>query len=189
MGVVVGLLVLGLATAAGVGLIGSLGKAIKEVTLPLQHEDVIRQQARQKQLDPALVAAVIFRESKFRPRTSHAGATGLMQILPSTAHFIASRSGGTRFEESDLANPQVNIAYGTYYMRYLRDRYDSDMLMLAAYNAGERNVDRWLEDARREGRSSGDLDLIRFPETRAYVEKVFEARDEYRDKYPSELGL
>ena len=71
--------------------------AIKEFTLPLRHEDVIRQQARDKNLDPALIAAVIYRESKFRDQTSHAGAKGLMQILPETAHFIARTSGGTEF--------------------------------------------------------------------------------------------
>src|SRR4029078_1062315 len=93
-------------------------KAIKEVPLPLRHEDVIRQQAREKNLDPALIAAVIYRESKFRDVTSEAGAHGLMQILPDTARFIAFKSGGTEFETGDLGSPQINISYGSWYLRY-----------------------------------------------------------------------
>src|SRR5207253_10240155 len=112
-------------------------KALREITLPLRHEDIIRQQARQKHLDPALIAAVIYQESKFSDRTSAAGAKGLMQILPSTARFIAKRSGGTAFVPSDLGTPQVNIDYGSYYLRYLLDRYGGNKtLAFAASNAG-----------------------------------------------------
>src|SRR5687767_1005981 len=107
--------------AAVIALKPTVDDAIKEITLPLRHEDVIRQQARDKSLDPALVAAVIYRESKFRDVTSDAGAKGLMQILPSTAHFIARKSGGTEFEQGDLATPQINISYGSWYLRYLLD--------------------------------------------------------------------
>src|SRR5690349_19957317 len=71
--------------------------AVKEIALPLRHEDIIRQQAREKGLDPALVAGVIYTESRFSDRTSAAGARGMMQLLPSTAQFIAQRSGGTAF--------------------------------------------------------------------------------------------
>ena len=120
-------------------------KAVREVTLPLRHEDIIRQQARAKHLDPALIAGVIYAETKFRARRSSAGAEGLMQITPATARFIASRSGGTSFRESDLSDPQINIQYGTYYLRYLLDRYGgNETLALAAYNGGEGNVDRWI---------------------------------------------
>jgi soluble lytic murein transglycosylase len=99
------------AVAAAVVLaFGPLEEAVRELTLPLRHDDVIRQQAREKDLDPALIAAVIYQETKFRDRTSPAGAKGLMQILPDTARFIARKSGGTAFELRDLANPQINIA-------------------------------------------------------------------------------
>src|SRR5438105_8854431 len=99
-------------------------KAVNEFTLPLSNADVIRQQAAEKHLDPALIAAVIYAETKFDARTSSAGAEGLMQILPQTAEFLARRSGATTFTISDLGTPQVNIAYGSYYLRYLRDHYD-----------------------------------------------------------------
>src|SRR5436305_8697285 len=118
-------------------------RAVKEFTLPLRHASIIRQQAADKHLDPALIAAVIYAETKFDPRPSAAGAQGLMQILPRTAEFLARRSGATTFSLSDLATPQVNIAYGSYYLRYLLDEYGgSKALALAAYNGGEANVNR-----------------------------------------------
>ena len=118
--------------------------AVKEVVLPLRHEDIIRQQAREKHLDPALVAGVIYTESRFRDQTSRAGAKGLMQITPDTAKFIEHLSGGSTFELSDLSTPQVNIAYGAYYLRYLLDRYgDNEALALAAYNGGEGGIAGW----------------------------------------------
>jgi soluble lytic murein transglycosylase len=163
-------------------------KAVREVTLPLRHEDIIRQQARAKHLDPALVAAVIYAETKFRARRSPAGAEGLMQITPDTARFIAHRSGGTSFRESDLSDPQINIQYGTYYLRYLLDRYGgNETLALAAYNGGEGNVDNWLVKASKRAQQF-TTDDIPFPETRAYVGRVEQARTDYRSTYADELG-
>jgi soluble lytic murein transglycosylase len=163
--------------------------AVKEVVLPLRHEDIIRQQAHEKHLDPALVAAVIYTESRFRDQTSHAGAKGLMQLTPDTAKFVERLSGGSTFQVSDLSTPQVNIAYGTYYLRYLLDRYgDNEALALAAYNGGEGNVDRWVDAARRQGRALS-IDAIPFGETRAYVRAVQRAKGQYRDNYSRELGL
>ena len=128
---------LGAGVAAFVTGAGPLGEAVRELTLPLHHEDIIRQQAADKNVDAALIAAVIYEESRFRDQTSHAGARGLMQITPETADFIARRSGGVRFEQSDLATPQINIAYGAWYLRYLIDHYEgNETLAVAAYNAG-----------------------------------------------------
>jgi soluble lytic murein transglycosylase len=158
-------------------------------TLPLSHEDTIRAQALDKQLDPSLIAAVIYAESKFSDSTSSAGALGLMQLLPSTAHFIADRSGGTAFTTEDLSTPAINIAYGSWYLRYLLDRYDgNEVLALAAYNGGMGNVDRWVADAGARGERL-DVADIPFPETRAYVQRVLDARREYRRTYARELGL
>jgi soluble lytic murein transglycosylase len=168
---------------------GELEDAVRQITLPLQHEDIIRQQAADKDLDPALIAAVIYEESRFRDQTSHAGAKGLMQITPETARFIARDSGGTAFVEEDLSTPQVNISYGSYYLRYLLDRYEGDTeIAVAAYNAGETNLDRWIEEA--GGRNEFEVpDDIRFEETRNYVMNVEDSRAEYRDAYAEELGL
>src|SRR5471030_2348767 len=97
--------------------------AVNDFGLPLSHSDIIRQQAAEKHLDPALIAAVIYAETKFDARTSPAGTLGLMQMLPSTAEYLARQSGGTTFTTADLAEPAVNIAYGSYYLRYLLDHY------------------------------------------------------------------
>jgi len=178
-----------IAATLGVGLAIAISridfeKAIREITLPLQHDDIIRQQAQEKHLDPALIAAVIYEESKFREgERSSAGAIGLMQVTPQTAQAIARRSGGTSFVTSDLADPEINISYGSYYLRHLLDRYRGNQVAaLAAYNAGTGNVDRW-------GGADLDVNGIGFPETRAYVEDILAKRQEYRDKYAHDLGL
>jgi soluble lytic murein transglycosylase len=160
-------------------------KAIRELTLPLQNADIIRQQATEKHLDPALIAGVIYAETKFDARTSPAGALGLMQIEPQTAEFLARRSGATTFTIGDLGTPQVNISYGSYYLRYLIDHYGGNVtLALAAYNAGQTNVDRWVR-ARGQGLT---VDQIPFAETRAYVSRVLWAENQYRHTYASQLG-
>ena len=163
----------------------TLDKAVKEVTLPLRHEDVIRQQAADKDLDASLIAGVIYAESRFRDQTSSAGARGLMQITPQTAAEIAERSGGTEFEQGDLGDPQINISYGSWYLDWLLHRYGGNLtLAVAAYNAGTGNVDKWI--ARDPGLRRED---IPFPETREYVKTVLDARRSYRSEYRRELGL
>src|SRR5262245_52713398 len=152
-------------------------RTLEEVTLPLRHEDIIRQQAAEKGVPADLIAAVIYSESRFRDQTSNAGARGLMQITPSTANVIEKLSGGQTFKFDDLADPDINIRYGTFYLRYLIERYgDNEIAALAAYNAGPQNVDAW-------GGSNLSLDDIRFPETRDYVENVLDKRDEYAQHY------
>jgi soluble lytic murein transglycosylase len=167
----------------------SLQSATRQPTLPLKEASIIRQQATAKQLDPALVAGVIYAETKFEPRPSPAGAQGLMQILPATAYYLARLSGGYRFTATDLATPRVNIAYGSYYLRYLLDHYHGDeMRAVAAYNAGLANVDRWSAKAR-EGGNQLAVSEIPFAETREYVQRVLDAQRRYRATYPTELGL
>ena len=164
--------------------------AVKEIKLPLRHEDVIRQQAADKKVDPALIAGVIYTESRFRDQTSHAGAKGLMQLMPETADYIARKSGGTRFTPADLATPQINIAYGTWYLRYLLDKYKGNtILTLAAYNAGEGKVDQWRGEAAAQGERFRVASHIPFKETRDYVHRVLAAQRDYRNNYAAELGL
>jgi soluble lytic murein transglycosylase len=170
-------------------MVSEVNHAVSGLGLPLSDEGVIREQAAEKHLDPALIAAVIDAETKFEPRESPAGAEGLMQILPATAYFLAHLSGGSRFTESDLATPRINVAYGSYYLRYLLNHYDgNEMLAVAAYNAGLANVDGWVAEANDAGRRL-TVAAIPFPETRAYVERVLQAQREYRAKYPRQLGL
>ena len=146
---------------------------------PLGYEQIVRGHARNYRLDPALLAAVIYQESKFNAHArSSSGAIGLMQLLPDTAKGIAIHTGGTRFRVSDLDDPEINIRYGAWYLRHLLDKYGDERTALAAYNAGQDNVDRW----RREGRG------IEFAETRAYVDRVEKLKAIYRDAYGSRLG-
>jgi soluble lytic murein transglycosylase len=170
-------------------MVSEVNHAVSRLGLPLSDEGVIRAQAAEKHLDPALIAAVIYAESKFEPRRSSAGAEGLMQILPATAYFLAHLSGGSRFTESDLATPRINVAYGSYYLRYLLNHYNgNEMLAVAAYNAGLANVDGWVAEANSAGKHL-TVEAIPFPETRAYVERVLQAQREYRAKYSRQLGL
>ena len=179
---------LGLATLLAV-IVLDLSHSVRKIGLPLSNTGVIREQAAQKHLDPALIAAVIYAETKFDPRPSTAGAEGLMQILPDTAYFIAHLSGGLAFTASDLATPSINVAYGSYYLRYLLDRYHgNEMLALAAYNGGLANVDSWVAQAGAAGRRMSAAE-IPFAETRAYVQRVLAAQQAYRSAYPRELGL
>lgn len=164
--------------------------------LPLEHADIIRAEADDPDtahtlsgdielppIDPALIAGVIFQESKFLDQTSDAGARGLMQITPDTADTIESLSGGSTFTFDDLADPELNIRYGTFYLRYLMDKYGGDeAAALAAYNAGEGNADEW-------GGADLELSDITFPETRAYVDEVLEKQEQYRKEYAEELGI
>ncbi|HEU4943961.1 MAG TPA: lytic transglycosylase domain-containing protein [Solirubrobacterales bacterium] len=180
----IGAAVVAAGIVAGVllGLVGTVDRAIQELTLPLRHEDVIRQQSREKDVDASLIAAVIYSESKFSDRTSSAGARGLMQITPAAANEIERLSGGTTFKLKDLSDPEINIRYGTYLLRELLDRYDGDVAAaLSAYNAGPGNADEW-------GGSDLSVEEIPFPETRAYVEEVLEKQRAYRDTYARELG-
>src|ERR1700683_2297927 len=144
----------GIALVAVIGvMISRVDHAVNELALPLGDASVIREQAHAKQLDPALIAAVIYAETKFEPRTSSAGAEGLMQIEPETAEFLAKLSGGYSFTTSDLGTPKVNVAYGSYYLRYLLDHYEgNEMLAVAAYNAGLGNVGRWVAHDAAAGR-------------------------------------
>jgi soluble lytic murein transglycosylase len=141
---------------------------------PLRYEQVVRGHARNYRLNPALLAAVIYTESKFDANArSNAGAIGLMQLLPGTAKGIAIRTGGKRFVISDLYVPELNVRYGAWYLRHLLDRYGDERTALAAYNAGQANVDRW----KAEGVG------IQFAETRYYVDKVERLKKVYASAY------
>ena len=181
---VVGGAVVAAGIAAGVllGVIADVDHVIQELTLPLHHEDIIRQQSEEKGVDAALIAAVIYSESRFRDQTSHAGARGLMQITPSTARDIERLSGGTTFKVNDLSNPDINIRYGTFYLQHLLNLYGgNEVAALAAYNAGPGNADRW-------GGSGLTLDEIPLAETRGYVAEVLDKQHAYRGQYAKELG-
>jgi soluble lytic murein transglycosylase len=163
--------------------------AAREALSPALLRQMLTGAGAARNIDVDLLAAVVAAESGGRPSArSTAGAEGLMQLMPQTAEFLARRSGGTSFTPADLATPQVNIAYGCYYLRYLIDHYGGAVVpALAAYNAGITNVDRWVGEARSDGRSLA-IDEIPFPETRAYVQRVLHAQHDYRHTYAKRLG-
>jgi soluble lytic murein transglycosylase len=145
---------------------------------PLHYRAIVIGHARNYHLEPALLAAVIYAESKFHEDArSQSGAIGLMQLLPSTADGIALHTGGSQFQTKDLYNPEINVRYGAWYLRHLLDKYGDEQTALAAYNAGQNNVDRW--------RANGSG--IGFRETRAYVERVEDLKRIYRDIWRSQL--
>ncbi len=179
------LLLVGAVAVVAVGTAVVLGETpvdrpafIDRIEYPLDYGHIVRRHAARNRLDAALVAAVIYEESRFRPRArSKVGAMGLMQIQPATAETIAQRTGGVGFHVSDLYDPEVNISYGSWYLRQLLDKYGDERLALAAYNAGETIVDRWL----REGKG------IAATGVRAYVESVEGTKKVYRHAYGSDL--
>jgi peptidoglycan lytic transglycosylase len=151
----------------------------ERIRYPLRYSEYVRVHAREHGLDPSLVAAVIYQESKFRSDAkSSSGAIGLMQITPATAQGIAIRTHGSAFHTNDLYNPEINIRYGAWYLKNLFEKYGSEQLVLAAYNAGQGNVDRW--------RANGQP--IQFAETRAYVKRVEQLKTIYRNAWANDLG-
>jgi len=178
-----GLLVLG-------GRGADAGSWYDRAVYPLQYEETVRASAERNDLDPALVAAVIYAESRFDPgaRSQH-GAVGLMQVLPETAQQIAGETGGVDFVPEDLTDPEVNVRYGTYYLRQVLDQFDGDLVAaVAAYNAGAGAVQAWVDEAHAAGHQLRVRD-IPFDETRAYVRSVIEARAAYRHIYGDRLQL
>ncbi len=151
----------------------------ERATHPLEYAPQIRAASQKFGVDPTLVAGVIYTESRFgHDSESSKGAYGLMQIMPSTARFIAEH-GGIR---GDYRDPGVNIEMGTWYLSYLEHRYPQDeRLALAAYNSGEGKVAQW---GLRPGFS---LRQIPYAETRDYVRNVLAAQKTYRRLYGPEL--
>lgn len=170
-----------------VGLVLGGSRIIKDFstrrTFPLKYDHIILEQARERDLDPSLVAGVIWAESGYRPAvTSSAGAVGLMQITPDTAAWIAGKLALDP-ESLDLTDPQTNITLGCWYLRFLADKFSGQLPeLLAAYNAGHNKVAQWLQDPAYSA-DGQHLTEIPYKETDAYVDKVQRAQQVYRDFY------
>ena len=150
----------------------------ERIRYPLRYSEFVRVHARRHSLDPALLAAVIYQESKFTANAkSSSGAIGLMQLTPETARGIAIRTHGSAFHTQDLYNPEINIRYGSWYLDNLFKKYGDEREVLAAYNAGQGNVDKW--------RANGQP--IQFAETKAYVARVEDLKQIYRHAWRSQL--
>jgi soluble lytic murein transglycosylase len=150
---------------------------------PLHYRGQVEALADEYEIDRWLVFAMIRVESGFKARAeSFAGARGLMQLMPATAGWIVE-TAGFDMTEADIWQPEANIRLGCWYIDWLRDYYDGDLVAgMAAYNAGMSNVDAWLA----EGLWDGTLETladIPFAETRRYISHVYESYDIYRKLY------
>ena len=150
---------------------------------PLAYQDTIKQEAEAYNADPYLVAAIIWAESSFNAEAeSSSGARGLMQIMPDTGEWIAGKIEMDTFSPNDLFNPEVNITLGCWYLHYLSNRFDSDVIIiLAAYNAGPNRVAEWLDNE--EYGTDGKLNAIPYPETEEYIKRVQHAYEIYQTYY------
>ena len=150
---------------------------------PMEYESTIRLCARLNDIPPAYVASVILAESSYDPQAvSSVNAQGLMQLLPSTAEWIAGRLG-EEYAEGCLFNPETNIRYGCWYLGFLMQRYHGDMrLSSSAYHAGQGNVDKWLQNP--EYSPDGvTLAVIPYDTTDTYVQRVLKYYEKYAELY------
>lgn len=151
---------------------------------PLPYKELIFTQAQKRGLDPYLVSAVIFVESKFDPGAeSSSGALGMMQIMPTTGQWVAQKLNLKGFREEDLYDPQVNVTLGCWYLANLREEFGNNLvIILAAYNGGRGNVKQWLQEERWTGEHN-TVGQIPFPETKNYVLRVLATYEEYKRLY------
>ena len=153
------------------------------ILYPVDYQDMLVEAARRENLDPALLAGIIWQESTFDPRAvSVAGARGLMQILPSTGRSLA-RSVGIRYTEATLFQPEVGLRLGARYFRRLLDAFGGRVeRALAAYNAGPGRTGVWTA-AMPQATTEQFIESIPYPETRGYVTGILSHREHYRRLY------
>ena len=151
---------------------------------PIKYEEIVEKYASAYNVPEYVIYAVINTESKFDPNAkSSAGAFGLMQMMPSTLEYLASDAHlDEDIEFEALADPDVSIRYGTYYLRYLFDKFHKWSVVFAAYNAGEGRVSEWLDEPK-YSEDGEALKKIPIRETRNYVKRVNKAIDYYKDTY------
>ena len=151
---------------------------------PMTYAPEIRAAAAEFSLDPAYVASVVLAESSFDAEAvSSVGAIGLMQIMPATGEWIAGKLEDEPFDVQRLYQPEVNLRYGCWYLRFLLDRYDEDMYTAStAYHQGQGRVDQWLEDPEysEDGRT---LTAISSAVTDTYVNRIMESYAHYQELY------
>lgn len=159
---------------------------IDRALYPREYSELVEKYAKQYDVPENLVYAVIRTESSFNPKAvSRAGAVGLMQMMPSTFRWLTDDILAEGLEDDALYDPEVNIRYGTYYLRRMYDRYGDWETALASYNAGSGNVDSWLLDpVLTDWRGNLITERIPFEETKNYVKKVVKAYDAYNRLYP-----
>lgn len=160
-------------------------KILLKVLNPIHYKEEIFRYSEENSLDPYLVVSIVRVESKFdKEAISSKGAMGLMQVYPKTAEWIAPKLGINNYKDEMLFDPEINIKIGCWYLAYLFDYFKGKdiKVVLAAYNAGIGNVERWLRDER-YSIDGKDLKEIPFDETRDYIEKVLRYYEIYKNIY------
>lgn len=155
---------------------------------PIKFQHEILMASRKYDVDPYLILAVIRSESSFKTdRVSKKGAIGLMQIMPDTAAWIVQQAGFRPKDDQYLYDPVMNIHIGTWYLSFLLDRYQGDLVkVIAAYNAGPGKVSGWLTSEQWSGQRE-HIEDIPFGETRQYVQRVLYYHDRYKSIYNTSL--
>ena len=150
---------------------------------PMAYTDLIYRYAAENGLQPAHVASVILAESSYRPdAVSSVNAQGLMQLLPSTAEWIAGKFD-EEYVEGCLFDPETNVKYGCWYLGFLMDRYDGDLTCTtAAYHSGQGTVDKWLKDPQYSA-DGKTLSVIPGSNADTYVNRILEYYDYYEEIY------
>ena len=171
-------------SVAGFFLAKEAKRIYEQYAYPVAYEDLVLSYARQRDLEPSLVFAVICCESGFQPEAqSSVGAKGLMQLMDETFEWAQMRNGDTEFQSpTALYDPETNIRYGTLVLSLLLEEFEHKESAIAAYHAGWGNVKEWLDNG--EYSQDGEtLSYIPFEDTRSYVDKVLRTQEEYRRLY------
>ena len=153
---------------------------VGKVIYPKKYQNLVESVGEKYGVDPLFIYSIIKVESGFnKDAVSSKGAVGLMQITPSTAEYIAKLKGVKTY---DLFNVETNVEFGTFYLRYLIDRFEVLETAIVSYNAGETRVSSWLKDSAlsTDGKR---LNFVPYKESREYLEKVFKAYDKYKKLY------
>ena len=151
---------------------------------PTRYTDIIKTYSKAYGVPEYIVLSIINVESHFKKDAlSHAGAIGLMQIMPSTFTWLSSEEHlNEKLDPEELYEPSINIKYGCYYLKYLFEKFQNWDTVFAAYNAGEGNITNWLSSPEHSD-GVGGLKDIPFEETRNYVKKVNEEITYYKNTY------
>lgn len=153
------------------------GVAVLKLAYPVCYIDYVNQYAKEYSIESELVLGVINAESGFdRFAVSNRGAIGLMQIVPSTAGFIAKDLGIENFDQNMLYDAETNIRFGCYYLAYLFKKFESVEQVLFAYNAGEGTLKSLLD----ESCGKFSLEKIEIKETKNYIKRVEKSKFIYK---------
>ena len=178
------ILIIAIAIGLAVGIEFFINKA-EQGAYPLEYGQYVAKYASEYNVPEYIIYSVIKTESNFDPMaTSSAGAMGLMQMTPDTFQWLTGEAHlNEGLHTNALYVPDVSIRYGTYYLTYLYRKFNYNWdTVFAAYNGGEGNVAKWLEDPEYSD-GEGNLTYIPFAETRNYVKKVNAAIDTYKKLY------